>query len=644
MSSTKQTLVRVVSQGFDQSKQRHLTDPSTCWDLLNLRSVNGRLEQTPWLGEYVAVTHVGAPAYGDTTHLLRQVPNKAFDPKYLVVTDSIAKYVDVTTPATQSSLPVVRMVTRPNNTTLTGQCLLYGINSTDFAAYADTIEVNIDAATTFRWRRNGGAWSASLPIQQDTAIGANGLHVSFQGQGSTTDFTGYTVGNSWVWQYDYMRQPSFTAKNLYVSTRNYASDVYGNDIYFAGGGREVYRVRDNFVTSVGYCPTFGRHVAVFYGHLFVSQFSYATVNGVVEDSLQSDETKRIMPFTLGWSHLNNPDQFFSTLINEADSKPLVQQQFADNSWQGITGLAPWRSLLFVFLPTSIWTFQYVGLPNVFQGSQLNSGIGSVFMSGVVRTPQAIYFIGQNDFYKIDEFEPTPMGLKVRNKFFSEIAAEDTEQFQRTFGIYNPEAKEVVWTYWSPISGTSDYQARQVVYNEQTDDWHFRNMPCTYSGETEGYCSCPMYHAPGKVVYGYDGHLFVDLDQSPGATSPKKDTYNTDLIATAYTKPYFITPFLNYGDFFHIKQAETMYIDAHDYNNDGLILSIAARDLIGAGSPSYTALGQTWTRTLTDMRLSLPRTPYRSVSYKFEFQGSPLYYGIFNLYQEFILGPQLHVEK
>lgn len=635
MPSTHQTLVRVVSRGFNQANQRHLVDPDSAWDLLNLHQNNGRLEQTPWLYEHTALdgTYFGSPT---PVRLLRMFYSPLYGGlEYFVINENTPGYIDIFS-GNQYPLPTVLQTAKPANDTITGQCLLYGIKPTNFKVAFNSVDVQIETATTFKYRFDGGSWSAPVTIQPSYQIHASGLSVAFQGQGDVTDYDNYTVGDTWSWAVSTMPSPTTPAS---TSNFPFSSDVYNNDLYIGGVRRNILRLRDDMVTSVGYSRVFGMHVAVFFGHLFVSQFAQATTS--IADPYNSAST----PFTIGWSHLNNPDQFFSTLINEADSKLLPQQQYSDLSYLGITGLAPWRSLLFVFLADSIWNFQYVGLPNVMQASQLNSNIGSIFTSGVIRTPQAIYFIGRNDFYKIDEFEPTPIGRKVRNKFFSEICAIDDPYFQRTFGFYNSKSKEASWTYW--IKQGSGYQVRQVVYNEQTDDWYFRNMPCAASGLSDPYCATEMYNTYGRALYGYTQKLYGD--QADGATSGAlADTFTIPTVGK-YTEPMMETPFLNYGNYFNIKQSDSLYIDAGMLTVGGKIrVSQSPQPYIGVGTTNMVALAQEWTSTLSDQRLSLPRQAFRSNAYRFELTtgstSTPVYGGVFNFYQEFFIGPNQQIEK
>lgn len=653
MPSTFQSYSRIVSRGFDRSKPRHLVGPESCWDLLNLRQVLGRLEQTPWLSTWQNLIAINGES-STATRFIKLVKNVAGNLKYLVLNETNARFVDPTTPSTQTLIPCVLQVAKPNDATLTGECLLYGVNVTDFSAANDQIDVKTVSASQFQWRRNGGAWSSSLNIGPSVSIGINGLKVSFQGQGATTDYINFPTGSQWSWK----RQDTIPTPTVDTTTFNFtfSSDSYQRDTYLGGINRNVMRVRDDFITSVGYSRVFGMHVAVFYNHLFVSQYApgvYDAVSGIV-DSYNSLTT----PFTLGWSHLDNPDQMYNTLINEADKKQLPQQLFSELSDIGITGLAPWRTLLYIFLPDAIWSCQYVGLPNVMYLNPLNSNVGSIFRSGVVRTPQGIYFIGRGDVYRITSLEPESMGIKVRRKFFGEICPSTDNNFQRTFGFYNPYTKEVVWTYCLTASAPGIYQQRQMVYNEETDDWYFRNVPCASSGFSDVKCGAPLYNTFGQNLYGYNQTLYAD--QASGVSSGAlQDTFTVSggVATGAYTQPYFDTPFLDYGqpttqvftlpkNPFFIKQSDTMYIDASWGTGTSLQVYRAIKDLVGDGTVSLTKLGQDWTPTLPEARLSLPRDAYRQIAYRFLLNNgtNPVYNGIFNYYEEFAQGPQYQVER
>lgn len=637
MGSTFEPITHKITKGVDQSLARHLTSPETCWSSLNMRNMGGRLEQTPWLETFQALTLLGSEPGLSPTHFARLVKDGNGNLQYLILNEYNARFVDPAAPGTQVALPCVQQSHKPNRSDIKGECLLYGINAADFAANLDYIEVEIHTdGSHFRWNRNGGAWSADLVIGPEVIIGTNGLRVSFQGSGSLTDYTGYTVGDYWSWTR--IENIPNAANNSITAKFNFSSDSYNQDTYIGGVNRNIMRVHDGFITTVGYTRAYGMHVAVFFNHLFISQFATGRYNaGTISDGYNAATT----PNTLGWSHLDNPDQLFSTLINEADQKQLTQQSFQELSNIGITGMAPWRNLLYVTLTDSTYTVQYVGLPNVMQISPLNSNIGCYFRAGMVRAATGIYFIGRSDFYLIKDYEPESIGQRVRDQFFTEICAISDSNHQRLYGVYNSYTKEVIWTYWlAPVGGL--YQVKQIIYNEIFDTWAYRNMPCAASGYTDPGASCIYYGSSfGRMFHGYKSTLYAD--QGPGAVAGA--LMDVGGVTPSYTEPYFDTPFIDYGDPFHIKQSSGMFIDAAYLVGAGVQVSQSADNLIGDGQAPMTDVSQVWTPTLAESRLSLPRTAYRRVAYKFTFKAiTACYAAVFNIFQEFILTPNKQIEK
>ena len=638
MASSFQPHTRKFTKGFDQSTQRHLIDEAASWDLLNMRPVQGRLEQTPWLYEVSVIPTNPSPG---AIKLLKTLTDIVGSSTYLVVDTKYARQW-IASSDTWSKFPVTIQTVKPNDSTVRGECLLYGISTSDFAADGDTIEVNIHTdGSHFRWRKNAGAYSSDLVIGPAVVLSGS-LTVSFQGAGAVDDYNNYTVGNTWTWK----RQDLLTNVDPSGSTGNlsYSNDSYLTDVYVGGVDRRIMRLRNGVFSQVGYSGVYGMHVALFYDHLFVSQYASGVYDAAGEkDGFAASTT----PWTLGWSHLDNPDQFFATIINEADQKTLSHGNIGTNN-AGITGLAVWRGLLYVFMTDTIHTFQYVGLPRVVQETPLNSNIGSVFKSGVIRTPTGIYFIGRDDFYLIKEFEPEAIGQRVRNKFFSEIVTTNS-LYGNTFGFYNSNTKEVVWTYCVKVNTgfVGDFQQRQVVYSEITDEWYFRNVPCAFSGYSILQSAVPMYGTE-RALYGYAGSLAADIVDG-ATTGAIKDTNDFTTGATpAFTVPFNETGIADIGDPFHVKESSGLLVDAAWDAGASLKVYQSTQNLIAKGTMPMTALAQVWTPTTAEVRLSLPRSAYRQVAYRHEFIGTdsenPPYGGVLNLTQEFVRGPQTQVEK
>jgi hypothetical protein len=166
----------------------------------------------------------------------------------------------------------------------------------------------------------------------------------------------------------------------------------------------------------------------------------------------------------------------------------------------------------------------------------------------------------------------------------------------------------------------------------------------------------MYNTFGQNLYGATGQLLNDQVSSfsliDGVVAPTTGALADEAPVTGtsiglYTKPTMETPFINYGnDPFHVKDDSGLMIDAGWTLGNSLVVSRANQDYIGNGVPTFVPLQQTWNPGLQDRRLSTPREGFRQNAYKFQFENGqqPVYGAVFNMYQEFIRGPEEDKEK
>jgi hypothetical protein len=535
--------------------------------------------------------------------------NAAF--RYLVLNETNARYVDPNNTATQTLLPVILQINVPNNTTVTGQCLLYGFNSTDFSANGDNIEVVIDSATTFKWRRNGGAYTTGVAIASVVSIGANGLKLAFQ----TT--TGFTVSDTWKWQ----RYNTLPTGDATTSRFVYDKAFYNTDAYFGGISRNIMRVRDGFITNVGYKRVYGKYVGVFNNHLIVGQFAegvYNAISGVVDPFTAADT-----PFVLGWSDLNNPDNFFSTDVNEADTYPMPYNDYPDGLTLGITGMGQLGHTNWIYTADSMSSMDYVGLPRVFQILPAHP-VGSIYPNGLVKTKVGHYFIARDNIYFFDGVQPRPIGDPVRKKLYSELMPATETYYDVVNGAYDPTKREVSWTYI--YKNGSYYQVRQVVYMERYDRWFFRNMPDD-SGALGLGCRCTgrTYADTERMLYGGLGAVWGDIN-AEGVGSILPDLAGA---SPSYTNPYAETNDLNNNDIFHVKETDGIMIDAGWTSGvTGLEVGFQRRALISE-AVSLSALSQRWTNAQPGMKLGVPRGAGRVWRFSFTMYGTKPYGCVLN---------------
>jgi hypothetical protein len=604
---SKQTYTRIPNGGFNRAVEAYMLRPDELYDVLNLRPSAGRLTQTPYLVKKQALTTLYTGETASPIKLLDIVRTTAADLRYLVITEQSARYVTPTALGTQVHIPCILQTVVPNNATITGFCLMYGFNATDFAAAADTYSVVIQAGgATFKWNKNGGALSGALSIGPAESITANGLKVSF------LSLTGYTPGDTWTWT----RYNAIPYSDSAVTVKfPYSKSSYMTDVYIGGIGRNIMRVKDGFISSIGYTRTYGKYVTCFQNHLVVAHWNPGAYDAVAGVKETYDAT--LTPFRVGWSDLDRPDDFFATSVNEADVKTIPYSSSLDAVNFGITGMAQLNGSNWIYLAEAIHKMTYVGLPNVMTIECAFDGVGCAFPSGLVNTKRGHYFIGKNNFYFFDGVSPTVIGEPVRAKVFGEMVAPTDTMYERTYGYYDSDRQEVSWTYWT-LNGTK-YQPRQVVYQEKYGWWFFRNLPGADTDATGSnvLTACRVYQAVDKTMYGGTGYLYIDYDPTEASADILLDAV-TSAGVQSYTAPYMITPDLYYTDLFKVKEADTIEFDANWTSGcDGLIVGMSARTLLSA-TPTITDLAEVWTPTKSIANVGLVRSSGSVYRFRFTF--------------------------
>lgn len=628
MPSTKQTTTHVMTGGFNQENLSHASDPNTWWDLLNLRPDNGAVVQTPPLIAKQALSALTGESSSPVRYLTL-ASNQNDQLRYFCLTEANGRYIDPTSLSTQVLVPFVVQSAVPNNVTENGQVLLYGLNTTDFAAANDTIDIEIVSGTSAKYRRNGGSWSADFTIANEVLLNLNGLKAGF------SLITGFTTGNQWTWK----RLASVYA-GTYPSYGVQAS-IYRKDIYLAGYDRNVLRVRDGYLSSVGYKRVYGKYVAVFYNHLVVAQFAqaqYDVVNGQA-DSYASSTT----PWLLAWSDLNNPDNFFPTLVNEADTYSVPANAAFDNTQPGITGMVPYYNQLYIFLSDEMYVMNYVGLPNVMQVECMGTGVGSYFQNGVVSTNKGIYFISRDNVCWFNGSSVKKIGYPVAQKFFGEVCPASDPRNQKLYGTYDADKAEVVWTYWI-LQNTGVYQCRQLIYQIDFGRFYFRNMPSVSTTSAADVRAVGKYYqAFQRLIYGGSQQLYVDYKASLETLANSVNDAVNAAGTASYTQPYAETVDNYFADLFHVKEQDTIFLDAAYESADGVTVGYSAR-LFSSLARAFTSLGRLWTPTLPEGTLSLPRVAARVFAWRFTFTGTKPVGGRLNAWQDFTYGKGQTIEK
>ena len=167
-----------------------------------------------------------------------------------------------------------------------------------------------------------------------------------------------------------------------------------------------------------------------------------------------------------WSDLDAPEDFvIDQSASEADFFDLEP-----NNGQ-ITGVSYQRSNTVIYTEHSIWVGSYVGYPGGFRHDPLFPGLGNIFHDSVVRAKEIDYFIGADNIYALNGFQPVPVGDKIFERFIADVVLTPAGGANTTSvrGYLDTRKNQVFWVYPS-ISKT----LWSIVFNYKENKWSERD--------------------------------------------------------------------------------------------------------------------------------------------------------------------------
>lgn len=607
---------------MDRSVNSLLANPQTFYELRNFRhSALGRglIEQSPRFYQYLQIPQAtywdgAASATEPSASVVRICADGFYMTEYGFSTGSTQIQAFY-----QTSYPAAENVN-------TG-CLLVINNISSLAiTLGSTIEVNIHTdGTHFRWRKNGGAYSADLVVSTSgVSIDSGNATVYFLAN------SGFNVGDTWAWT---RTDCAYNTANI---TRQAAPfRYYKGEIYFMSGNGQLMRgARDSsdtiYVISVGYRPVFGWTFDFFYDHLVVGCFSKTQTTYF---TFQQSPNNR----TIGWSDVTDVDNFIPTDTNEADQYVIPNNNVRDVitssgqstncSW--ISGVAVIRNIFYVFTTFGVYQTAYYGLPTVFsfenginltqpQFSDLNA-------AAVVKSKNGVYLLTQNDIVEFDGVSYSSIGAPVTKfQFFQDYSLASLNLMMALSSMIYDETRDEL--------SVLDYQnAALLVYQAQYGTWYRRQA---YFGTGSGvlgvgrptafaiHNSQPFSSATTSLVLGTSNRRVLKEDISWG-NQPAYD----DAEGTAYGEPFIVFHLVSGSSLSSVKEISGCFIGAYQltgggtpsatyYTTDSNVHLCVGYGKFNNGlyplNPSFTDTSLYWSSTNTDGRISAPRTSFRAL--------------------------------
>lgn len=573
--------------GFDRSITSLRADRKNFYRLLNLRPAEsefGRLEQTP----YFRSRTLSAGTYWNGSTSATEPGTSSI--RGSLTTDAVGLFVtDYVIRTSIAQVQVVYQTAFPAGTGLTKYCLAVFNGSFDLGL-GEAYDVEIDSATTFRWRKAGGAWNTGVTITKSgVAVDSGKLVLYFLAD------SGFTTSDLWTWT----RTDKSVGPVLNSTVSGYPVQGYtwrGNIYFFNPDGQLMVKPSAGPIRSVGYKPIYGCSMQIFRDHLFV-------LNAVKDDNWTNSLAASKNVYN---SDLNDFDNFVPTDVNEADEftfPDVVSIQDSRSGYISLMGAAIIGDYIFIFSGSNVYYSTYLGLPlvfsfttfNTFPTLELNAGGDSIIQADrgcyIVRADGLWYFDG-NQFTKLSY----PTGLTS----FGTIL----------YGVYSAPKQQVMIYATRVEDGVA--VRRLLVYSETTRLWYERNAYFTQDVKSLTYASVGVRFTAANLTYYEEDTTFN--------YQPTNDNNGS------ITEPQAIFHLVSAEGLHYVKETEACYLSANVRDeatgntptyytiNEDVEIEIGWYQAPNGVLGSYlTHANAIWTSAKPNGLVSFPRTSFRAIA-------------------------------
>ena len=169
------------------------------------------------------------------------------------------------------------------------------------------------------------------------------------------------------------------------------------------------------------------------------------------------------PLLIRWSDVEDYNSWTATLVNQAGSYRLPKGSRIVGCIQG-----PQQGLVWTDL--AIWAMQYVGPPYVYQFNEVGVGCGLVGRKAAASLNGIIYWMSQNQFYRLGGSGVEVVRCPIWDVIFQDI---DFSNSSKIRVAPNSAFGEISWYYPTTTSGGEI--SKYVKYNVNLDIWDYGSL-------------------------------------------------------------------------------------------------------------------------------------------------------------------------
>lgn len=291
-----------------------------------------------------------------------------------------------------------------------------------------------------------GNWSTILSVTDSTHLTLSSAYAGAATTGTYKARKIYSVPAGERWQYCSVGKAS----------GNYLVAVNGNEYaqYWDGTAAYMADIDTTFARNPRYCKSFG-------DRLIISDKQDET-NGYVRN-----------PFLMAWSTISNPIDFDYAVDSSSGRK-----SFGDTG-DFITGIGVAGPNLIIFKRDGFFVgYSTEDATSPFAFPTFRPGVGCKAPYSIIEAMGTVFWLGENDFYRLDGDQGTAMGENAIYKIYDVINQTEAEN---VWGFANHQDHELLW-----VAPTSEGAVQYVFsWDYKYNEWNMHEAADFITGAGMG---------------------------------------------------------------------------------------------------------------------------------------------------------------